>query len=290
MDHLPTEYLTYSTPLPTVKYSATYFRELTFRAASQLEYPSICAPKTVSSTYYSTYWILLQNNWILLLVSVHGEWVGIRSLTAIPAGRNYPISKAHWNTCHPLRFPCCFLPPPSLPQSRTDTLFGASKCFLTPTEGQNVLQRTKNTLTAARPVFTAGFSERNPRMFLNYDWVDVPQLRVFLQQNTPNSGLDTSVTRPSVIYDPAHVKIEPSAPSVPAGPAVLVKAEPPAIGLPPPSDIKIHTVNEDGREVIMLLSDSDSEPEGDDRDSDLEVVEALKHTSRSFSVITPSGT
>lgn len=49
MAHSPTEYLTYSTPLSTVKYSAAYFGELTFRAASQLEYPSICAPKTVSS-------------------------------------------------------------------------------------------------------------------------------------------------------------------------------------------------------------------------------------------------
>ncbi|KAJ7431673.1 hypothetical protein B0H11DRAFT_1667258, partial [Mycena galericulata] len=38
----------YSTPLPTTKFSAYYFTELTFQTASQLEYPSIYAPKTTS--------------------------------------------------------------------------------------------------------------------------------------------------------------------------------------------------------------------------------------------------
>ncbi|KAJ7192029.1 hypothetical protein GGX14DRAFT_328842, partial [Mycena pura] len=43
------DYLAYSTPLPTTKFSAIYFAKLTFQTASQLEYPSICAPKTTSA-------------------------------------------------------------------------------------------------------------------------------------------------------------------------------------------------------------------------------------------------
>ncbi|KAJ6603873.1 hypothetical protein B0H10DRAFT_1957614 [Mycena sp. CBHHK59/15] len=138
-------------------------------------------------------------------------------------------------------------------------------------------------------VFAAGFIERNPQLFLNYDWVDVPQLRAFLRQNTPDSGFDASTTRPSAIHDPPNIKIEPLAPSGPTGPRGLIKAEPLAISLPPPSAIKMRTVKENGCDVLVILSDSESESDIDDRDSDLEVIEALKHTSRSSSVIPPSG-
>ncbi|KAJ6556693.1 hypothetical protein B0H10DRAFT_2241174 [Mycena sp. CBHHK59/15] len=137
--------------------------------------------------------------------------------------------------------------------------------------------------------FAAGFIERNPQLFLNYDWVDVPQLRAFLRQNTPDSGFDASTTRPSAIHDPPNIKIEPLAPSGPTGPRGLIKAEPLAISLPPPSAIKMRTVKENGCDVLVILSDSESESDIDDRDSDLEVIEALKHTSRSSSVIPPSG-
>lgn len=42
-------------------------------------------------------------------------------------------------------------------------------------------------------------------------------------------------------------------------------------------------LSENGREVLELLSNS--EPEGEDRDSDLEVIEALQRTFRSSSAI-----
>ncbi|KAJ6632357.1 hypothetical protein B0H10DRAFT_1771430, partial [Mycena sp. CBHHK59/15] len=39
----------YITPLPSVKYSATYFGQLCFREAAQLKYPTIYSPKTISA-------------------------------------------------------------------------------------------------------------------------------------------------------------------------------------------------------------------------------------------------
>jgi hypothetical protein len=51
----------------------------------------------------------------------------------------------------------------------------------------------------------------------------------------------------------------------------------------------MRAVKENGHEVFVLLSVSDSEPDADDRDSGLEVIEALKRTSRSSSAIPLSG-
>ncbi|KAJ7123891.1 hypothetical protein C8R43DRAFT_840170, partial [Mycena crocata] len=42
-------YLVYSTPHPSTRYSATYFSGVTFKEAAELEYPTICAPKTISA-------------------------------------------------------------------------------------------------------------------------------------------------------------------------------------------------------------------------------------------------
>ncbi|KAF7372521.1 hypothetical protein MVEN_00114000 [Mycena venus] len=68
------------------------------------------------------------------------------------------------------------------------------------------------------------------------------------------------------------------------GPPILVKAEPRLASVPRASaDVKMRALNEGGREVFELLSDS--EPEGEDQDSDLEVLEALQRTSRSSSAI-----
>lgn len=49
------------------------------------------------------------------------------------------------------------------------------------------------------------------------------------------------------------------------------------------ADVRMRALHEGGREVFELLSDS--EPEADDGDSDLEVMEALQRTSRSSSTI-----
>jgi hypothetical protein len=76
-----------------------------------------------------------------------------------------------------------------------------------------------------------------------------------------------------MISDPARVKIEGPLPSA-------VEAEPQTIKSPQASaHIKMRTLNESGREIFELLSDS--EPDADDPDSDLEVIRALQRTSRS---------
>jgi hypothetical protein len=71
-------------------------------------------------------------------------------------------------------------------------------------------------------------------------------------------------------------------------PPVLVKTEPQEVTAPRRSvDIKMRALNAGGQEVFELISDS--EPEVDEPDSDVEVVEALRHTSRSSSTIPSSG-
>ncbi|KAJ7733211.1 hypothetical protein DFH07DRAFT_780655 [Mycena maculata] len=67
--------------------------------------------------------------------------------------------------------------------------------------------------------------------------------------NTSNSTLDASMTRSSTIPDLVHVKMEALTPSVPTGLAVSVKAEPSTISLPPSSEIKMHAVKENGRDI-----------------------------------------
>ncbi|KAF7344160.1 SF3b1 domain-containing protein [Mycena venus] len=49
MDTHPSPFLLYSTPKPSTPYSATFFRELTFRGAAELTFPRISPPKTISA-------------------------------------------------------------------------------------------------------------------------------------------------------------------------------------------------------------------------------------------------
>ncbi|KAJ7440214.1 hypothetical protein B0H11DRAFT_2253165 [Mycena galericulata] len=80
-----------------------------------------------------------------------------------------------------------------------------------------------------------------------------------MQQTTAGSGLGASTAYLSTVSDPVRVKIEPvSTPD----PPVPVKAEP-------------QTLNEGGREVFELLSDS----EPDNEKSDAEVMETLQRTT-----------
>ncbi|KAJ6600110.1 hypothetical protein B0H10DRAFT_2231069 [Mycena sp. CBHHK59/15] len=113
-------------------------------------------------------------------------------------------------------------------------------------------------------LFSPAFIALNAAKFLDHEW---------------------DSTRLSTSSDPIRVKVE-ATPSVPPGSAVSVKAELHAIGVPQGSDIKMRTLNEDGREVFELLSDSESEL--DHPDSDMEVIEELRHTSRSSSTIPSS--
>jgi hypothetical protein len=109
--------------------------------------------------------------------------------------------------------------------------------------------------------------------------VDIGELRKYLQHTAKNPG-------PSA---PVPVKIEVTPLSMAPVRATVIKAEPQAISVPVQAsvDIKMRALNEDGREVFELLSDS--EPDADNPDSDLEVINALQRTSRSSSAAPLTG-
>ncbi|KAJ7438913.1 hypothetical protein B0H11DRAFT_2356610 [Mycena galericulata] len=132
-------------------------------------------------------------------------------------------------------------------------------------------------------MFSSAYITRNATKFLNYEWVNISDLREYMQQTTAGSVLGASTAYLSTVSDPVRVKIEPvSAP----GPPDPVKAEPQAVILPQISDdIKMRTLNEGGREVFELLSDSEPEPDESDGNSDAEVMETLQRTSRSSSAV-----
>ncbi|KAJ6595251.1 hypothetical protein DFH09DRAFT_1413358 [Mycena vulgaris] len=112
-------------------------------------------------------------------------------------------------------------------------------------------------------IFSSAYINNNAAKFLDYEWVDISDLR----------NLGSSARQ-----------IEPTPLLVTPGPLVSVKAEPEIVNvLRVSDDIRMRTLNEGGREVFELFSDS--EPEHDDADSDVEVMEALQCTFRSSSAI-----
>ncbi|KAJ7441374.1 hypothetical protein B0H11DRAFT_1932979 [Mycena galericulata] len=120
---------------------------------------------------------------------------------------------------------------------------------------------------ARSQLFSPRYISLNATKFLNHECVDISELRWYLEHTTANSGFDASTTRLSTIPAPVHIKIE-SAP----------------LSVPPLSvDIKMRALNEDGREVFELLSDS--ELDAGEPDSDLEVIDALQRASRPSSMI-----
>ncbi|KAJ7266196.1 hypothetical protein C8J57DRAFT_1229592 [Mycena rebaudengoi] len=123
----------------------------------------------------------------------------------------------------------------------------------------NTRRRTENTLTDC-PICVLNASK-----FLNHEWVNISLLHEYIGQPQNSALPDASTTRLSTISGPVRVKIEVPLSSV-------VEAEPRTIRSPQASaDIKIRTLHESGREVFELLSDS--EPDADDSDSDLEWLE-----------------
>ncbi|KAJ7924780.1 hypothetical protein B0H13DRAFT_1863645 [Mycena leptocephala] len=106
-------------------------------------------------------------------------------------------------------------------------------------------------------VYSSAYITRNAANFLDYEWVDMGLLRQCIQETAPNFW------------------------------ARRVNDARNEVTLPRRSaDIKMRALNEGGREVFELISDS--EPEADESDSDVEVVEALRHTSWSSSTIPSS--
>ncbi|KAJ6542456.1 hypothetical protein DFH09DRAFT_1282546 [Mycena vulgaris] len=127
-------------------------------------------------------------------------------------------------------------------------------------------------------VFSATYIARNAGKFLDHEWIDIALLRKYLGQPQNSALLDASMT--------LRAEIEVPLPSV-APATLLVKGEPQAIRLPQASaDIKMRALNDSGREVFELHSDS--EPDADEPDSDLEVIHVsiLKHNSSSRCVYT----
>jgi len=47
------EYVLYSTPSPSLQFSASYFAQLTFKDAAIIQYPMIHTPKTISAWTFS---------------------------------------------------------------------------------------------------------------------------------------------------------------------------------------------------------------------------------------------
>ncbi|KAJ6615683.1 hypothetical protein B0H10DRAFT_1949699 [Mycena sp. CBHHK59/15] len=110
----------------------------------------------------------------------------------------------------------------------------------------------------------------NAAKFLDHEWVDMAALCEFLQQQAQNSTTGASTTRASTITDTIRIKIE-------ATPSSAVKAE--------PQIARMRTLNNGGREIFELLSDSEPETDQPECESDLEVIEALQRDSRSSSLI-----
>ncbi|KAJ7676748.1 hypothetical protein DFH06DRAFT_1428491 [Mycena polygramma] len=112
-------------------------------------------------------------------------------------------------------------------------------------------------------LFTPTYIAHNAAKFLDHEWVDIGELRKYLQQ--------TAATPP-----PIGVKIEAMPPLVTSDRAGVVKMEPLGSSVPVQAagEIKLRAL----KEVFELLSDSDSEP--DAADSDVEVIATLQPTSR----------
>ncbi|KAJ7434269.1 hypothetical protein B0H11DRAFT_2118810 [Mycena galericulata] len=156
----------------------------------------------------------------------------------------------------------------------------ADQAFLDGLSARQLMMDFRNYL------YSPMYIKLNAGKFLDHEWVDIPTLKEYLHQIHQNPDLDASSTRPATPSDPVRVKIETPLPSATPRPAISVKAEPQPIRLPPPagdSPIKMRTLTEGGREVIEVLSDSESDAA--DSDSDLEVMEVLQTTSRSSSTI-----
>ncbi|KAJ7346233.1 hypothetical protein DFH08DRAFT_961674 [Mycena albidolilacea] len=94
------------------------------------------------------------------------------------------------------------------------------------------------------------YIQHNAGQFLNHDWVNIDLFREYLQrtgQNFPAPDASNTLSSSSV-----RTKIEAPAASVPD----VVKAGTEMASVPVAGNVKIRTLNEGGREVLELLSES----------------------------------
>ncbi|KAJ7833385.1 hypothetical protein B0H13DRAFT_1914606 [Mycena leptocephala] len=117
-------------------------------------------------------------------------------------------------------------------------------------------------------MYVPSFIESDAAQFLDLNWIEVPALRKFLEQK---------------------ISIETPHASGPNTRTISVKSEPQLISLSRVCGaVKLRTLNQGGREILKLLSES--EAEDSDPDCDVEVTAALMRTSsRSSSTIPQSG-
>ncbi|KAF8209604.1 hypothetical protein K438DRAFT_1960610 [Mycena galopus ATCC 62051] len=135
--------------------------------------------------------------------------------------------------------------------------------------------------------FSSTYIALNAGKFLDDTWVNVGLFREYVQRTAQTSTVDASRTHSSSFLDSSHsthIQIEVPPPVLPFS----IKAEPETISLHQPpqcGDVKMRVLTEDGHEVLELLSDSD---EDEDLNSDQEVIDAFRRTSRSSSILAPS--
>lgn len=79
----------------------------------------------------------------------------------------------------------------------------------------------KELFLRTKQLFSPTYIALNAARFLDHEWVDIGELRKYLQHTTTNSGFDASTTRLSTIPAPVHIKIEST-------PLSVVKLEPQA--------------------------------------------------------------
>ncbi|KAJ6549308.1 hypothetical protein DFH09DRAFT_1502776 [Mycena vulgaris] len=147
---------------------------------------------------------------------------------------------------------------------------------------KEVATKRRAPYVTSRRIHSPAHIRSNAAVFLDNAWIDVSQLRSFLRER--ESGHASSLTRlPRVKHENPDLAL-----------AAVVKVEPgskPAL----PRKAIFRTRTEAGREIVEILSDSDSDPEsanngtGVDFDPDFEVADALLRSSRSSSVHAPAG-
>ncbi|KAJ6458711.1 hypothetical protein C8R45DRAFT_942542 [Mycena sanguinolenta] len=110
------------------------------------------------------------------------------------------------------------------------------------------------------------FIRTNRGLFSDRNWIDIAELQLFLHQHSlwnsaPDATLQTTATL---------IKAEPSSDFLASLPPDQAKLEPDARNISPADPIRTQEIEENGRKVIEILSDSETDDNA--VDSDVEVI------------------
>ncbi|KAJ7846791.1 hypothetical protein B0H13DRAFT_2675471 [Mycena leptocephala] len=133
-------------------------------------------------------------------------------------------------------------------------------------------------------MYAPSFIESDAAQFLDLNWIEVLALSKFLEQKILYViALYPPSIRPSMSSDPIHDRIHASGSNTLT---ISVKSELQLISLSRVSGaVKLRTLNQGGREILELISES--EAEDSDPDCDVEVTAALMRASSRFSSTIP---